>query len=109
MYKLIKKKNNIKIIDFVKIDTEGSEFDILKGMKEVIKNIKIIQFEFGTAQIDARNYFINFFIFFKKNNFDIYRITPGIPRKVNYSYFDEVFSTNNYIAINKRLFSRNTN
>jgi hypothetical protein len=45
----------------------------------------------------------------KKNNFDIYRITPGIPRKVNYSYFDEVFSTNNYIAINRKFFSRNLN
>ena len=97
-------RDNKKIIDLVKIDTEGSELDILKGMGPTIKNIKIIQFEFGSSNIDSKNFFIEFYIFFTKNNFDIYRITPGIPRKVTYSYFDEVFSTNNYIAVNKSLF-----
>ena len=97
-------RDNKKIIDLVKIDTEGSELDILKGMGPIIKNIKIIQFEFGSSNIDSKNFFIEFYIFFTKNNFDIYRITPGIPRKVTYSYFDEVFSTNNYIAVNKSLF-----
>lgn len=104
LYKSITKNNNKKVIDLVKIDTEGSELDILKGMgQNCIKNIKIIQFEFGSSNIDSKKFFIEFYIFFKKNNFDIYRITPGIPRKINYSYFDEVFSTNNYIAVNKKF------
>lgn len=104
LYKLITKNNNKKVIDLVKINTEGSELDILKGMGyNCMKNIKIIQFEFGSSNIDSKKFYIEFYIFFKKNNFDIYRITPGIPRKINYSYFDEVFSTNNYIAVNKKF------
>ena len=98
--------NNKKIIDLVKIDTEGSELDILKGMGPAIKKIKIIQFEFGSSNMDSKVFFIQFYLFFMKNNFEIYRITPGIPRKVTYSYFDEIFSTNNYIAVNKFLFKK---
>ena len=38
---------NMKKIDFLKIDTEGYEFNVLKGFGEFIKNINIIQFEYG--------------------------------------------------------------
>lgn len=92
-----------KIIDLVKIDTEGSELDILKSMGSVIKKIRIIQFEFGSSNIDTRNFFIEFYILLKKNKFDIYRITPGIPREIDYSYLDENFNNANYIAVNKVL------
>ena len=36
------KSHNIKKIDLVKIDTEGHEFEVLKGMGRNIKNIKSI-------------------------------------------------------------------
>jgi len=39
------KENNIKKIDLMKIDTEGYEYYILEGLKEFIKNIKVIYFE----------------------------------------------------------------
>ena len=39
------KKKNIKEIDFLKIDTEGSEYDIIKGLDDNLKNIKMIYFE----------------------------------------------------------------
>ena len=38
-------KNNINEVDFLKIDTEGSEFDILCGLENSIKKVKIIYFE----------------------------------------------------------------
>ena len=40
------KKNNIEKIDYLKIDTEGSNFDVILGATEMIKNkkIKYIQF-----------------------------------------------------------------
>lgn len=46
------KEKNIKTIDFLKIDTEGFEFDVLKGFEEELKNIKIIQFEYGGCYLD---------------------------------------------------------
>ena len=42
------KKNKIKKIDFIKIDTEGSEYFILKGGLKTIEKFKpIIQFEYN--------------------------------------------------------------
>tara|TARA_R110002020_G_scaffold136782_3_gene305310 strand:+ start:8897 stop:9739 length:843 start_codon:yes stop_codon:yes gene_type:complete len=40
-------KNGFDKIDFVKLDTEGHELAILKGFKEYLSNVKIIQFEYG--------------------------------------------------------------
>jgi FkbM family methyltransferase len=45
-------KKNIESIDFLKIDTEGYEFEVLKGFEECLQNVKIIQFEYGQAFID---------------------------------------------------------
>lgn len=39
------KYNNIENISFLKIDTEGSEFEILKGLEGKVKDIDLIYFE----------------------------------------------------------------
>ncbi len=49
-------KKNIRGIDFIKIDTEGSEFDILRGLNNSIKNIKIIYFEHHYDLMIKKNY-----------------------------------------------------
>lgn len=90
-----------KIIDYVKIDVEGNEMKVLEGFGNIIKNIKLIQFEFGGCNIDTRTYFQDFWYFFKENNFSLYIISPQGPVKIDYyneSY--EYFSTTNYIALN---------
>ena len=46
-------ENKIQLIDFLKIDVEGLEFKVLKGFGENIKNIHVIQFEYGGTFIDA--------------------------------------------------------
>ena len=45
------KSKKIKKIDLVKIDTERHEFEVLKGMKQSIKNIKYILVEFHNDEI----------------------------------------------------------
>ena len=45
-------EKNILAIDFLKIDTEGFEFNVIKGFGNFIKNIKIIQFEYGGTFLD---------------------------------------------------------
>ena len=39
------KKNKIEKIDFLKIDTEGYEYEVIKGLSRFISNVKIILFE----------------------------------------------------------------
>jgi len=45
-------ENDINQIDFLKIDTEGYEFDVLKGFEDCLENVKIIQFEYGGTFLD---------------------------------------------------------
>ena len=68
------KSHNIKKIDLVKIDTEGHEFEVLKGINHKIKNIKYILIEFHSDRIylaynpkKIHNYLI-------KNNFELENI-----------------------------------
>ena len=38
-------KENLKLPNFIKIDTQGSEIDILKGSKNTLKNCNLIYLE----------------------------------------------------------------
>ena len=94
-----------KAIDLVKIDAEGLELKCLKGFGKILKKIKIIQFEWGRAQLDARCSFLDFWLILKRYNFDIYRIHPsGIKKINNYSWFEEIFIAANLICINRKYF-----
>ena len=95
--------NNIidKDIDLLKIDVEGHELKVLEGVGEKIKNIKIIQFEFGGCNIDTKTYFQDYWYFFLKNNLQIFRITPfGNYEIKNYKEEYERFQTTNYFCVN---------
>ena len=97
-----KQNNPNTTIDYVKIDVEGHELSVLEGIGEFIKKIKLIQFEFGGSNIDTRTYFKDFWNYFNKYDFTIYRITPqGLLYISKYWEMDEIFLVTNYIAINK--------
>jgi FkbM family methyltransferase len=56
-------ENNIESVDFLKIDTEGYELNVLRGFDNLLEKVKIIQFEYGgtfldnnTKLIDVTNY-----------------------------------------------------
>ncbi len=86
----------------LKMDVEGHEFDVLRGATETLKNIQIVQFEFGGSNIDTRTFFQDFWYFFSKLNFDLYRLTTKGPILINsYSEHDETFRPTNYYAVRK--------
>lgn len=94
------KDNNIKGIDFLKMDVEGNELKILKGAKEMLKNKKIrfIQFEFGGCNLDSKTIFRDFWNLLIED-YNIYRIFSGglYPMK-DYDEKREIYSTTNYFA-----------
>ena len=91
-------------ISFIKIDVEGHEFFVLKGLEDSLNSIKVIQFEFGGTMIDSRTFFQDFYYFFTKNDFEIYRIKPiGLQKLDEYKETDEYFKYSNFIAVNKKL------
>ena len=49
-------KNNINHIDLLKIDTEGYEYEVLRGLKENISKVSIIIFEHHYDNMIIKNY-----------------------------------------------------
>lgn len=45
-------EHDVKEIDFLKIDTEGYELNVLKGFEDGLSSVKIIQFEYGGTFLD---------------------------------------------------------
>ena len=50
------KKNDIKIIDILKIDTEGFELEVLKGLKENFHIVNFVYFEHHYDNMIVKNY-----------------------------------------------------
>lgn len=71
------RKQNIQVVDLLKIDVEGNEFDVLLGCKDFIKNkkIKAIQFEFNEMNIISKVSFKDFWDYLEC--YEFYRILPG--------------------------------
>ena len=49
-------KNNINLIDILKIDTEGSEYDVIVGLGKNIRNVRCILFEHHYDKSLIKNY-----------------------------------------------------
>jgi FkbM family methyltransferase len=95
---------NLNKIDLIKLDIEGNEFKALEGIGKYLNKVKIIQFEFGQANVDSRTYFRDYYEFFIKNDFLIYRITPTRLQLIkNWSENLEHFRVTNYLAVNNSL------
>ena len=88
-------------LDIVKLDIEGFELAALNGLGAALDTTAVLQFEFGGCNIDTRTYFRDFWQFFHRRGFVLYRITPfGLDRLSRYRESDEFFSTTNLIARN---------
>ena len=93
----------ISEIDFVKIDTEGSELSILKSFKEMLSNgkIRFIQFEYGMTSFYGNSSLGEFFKLMERH-YTMHRILPeGITDELEYSEDIETFRWSNFLAIRK--------
>lgn len=93
-------QNKIVDISFLKIDIEGHELYCLKGAAEVLSKlqVKYIQFEFGSCNIDSKTYFRDLYELLSPN-YKIYRVLRHELFLIEkYELFNEVFITTNYLA-----------
>jgi len=95
-----KREKNIDQINFLKIDVEGAEFEVLKGFTEAIKqkNIDVIQFEYGKANILSHMLLCDFYCFFESNGYIVGKIYPDYVDFRPYTLDDEDFLGPNYLA-----------
>lgn len=96
------KNNKINKINYLKIDTEGSEYNVLMGANKSIKNgiIDIIQFEYGGCYLDAEKKLFDVYHFLKANNYLVFRIiSNGLIYIENWNDSLENYTWSNYLAI----------
>lgn len=92
----------IEYIDFAKIDTEGSEYDILLGFESMLKKrrIRMLQFEYGGTWIDARRLLKDAFSLLQGHEYKLGKIMPnGVAFTDRYTQALETFRYSNWIAI----------
>jgi len=97
-------EKNVQQIDFLKIDTEGYEFKVLKGFEEMLRCVKIIQFEYGGTFIDNDTKLVEVVDYLKSMGFRRFSIlTDSGPVEMtdfsdNYQYCNTVCvnETSNY-------------
>lgn len=95
------KNNGVDYVYLLKIDVEGNELSVLKGMEEYIQQgkVKIIQFEFNEMNVSSRSYFRDFWELLP--NYRFYRLLPsGMVEIKEYSPVTcEIFAYQNIVAI----------
>lgn len=98
--------HNIQKIDFLKIDTEGNEWGVLLGAKQLISDGKIdtIQFEYGGCYLDSCTKLEDVYKFLKSEGFHIYRLGALRPIEVDaWKPSLENFQYSNYVASKQKL------
>lgn len=94
-------QNNIQNIDFLKIDTEGCEFNVLQGFENYLENIKIIQFEYGGTFLDNNTKLIDVIKYLQDKGFYkfSYLTSNGIELITD---FNDHYQYCNIVCINKK-------
>ena len=95
--------NGITQVDVLKIDVEGHEVSVLEGARRALKEHRIaaIMFEFGSATINSRTFFGDFWNLFDALSYDLHVVLPGGGTYKIDRYRDELEyfrGASNYIA-----------
>jgi len=95
--------NNIDHIDFLKLDVEGAEYDILNGFATFLreKRITTIQFEYGFHNIITKRLLADYYELLRGLGFVVGKIYPNYVDFRDYDYEMENFIHSNFLAIIK--------
>jgi len=90
-------------IDFMKIDVEGAELQVLQGAQRALgrQAIRSFTFEFGSANIYSRVFFRDLWDLIAGNGYSLWRIVPGgrlIPQPRYREDLEHFRGVSNYVA-----------
>jgi FkbM family methyltransferase len=94
----------INFIHLLKVDVEGHELAVFKGMEEMLKKhaISCIQFEYGGTYLDAKTSLGDIYQLLEFYGFSFYKIYPkGLRHIDRYDQRFDTFKYSNWIAIHQ--------
>lgn len=94
-------------IDFIKIDTEGWEYEVLKGMQQTLRDFKpkYIQFEFNILHLYRNCSLHSITEMVGEGSYEFYRLLPHGMSKIDPRRFiDNVFMFSNIVAKRKNQY-----
>jgi FkbM family methyltransferase len=93
--------NSINSIDYLKIDTEGSDLRVLRGFSKQLDrgSVRLIQFEYGMTNIYSHDLLLDFSNFLESKGYMTGKLYPDGVRFKSYDPRDENFKGPNYIAV----------
>jgi hypothetical protein len=99
--------HNVASVDLLKMDIEGHELFALRGATRLFDagRVKALTFEFGSANVNSRTFFRDFWDMLVAYGFSISRIVPGgrLRQVPAYSESLEYFrGATNYVAVLRR-------
>jgi len=91
----------IEYIDFLKIDSEGHEYEVLQGFMGMLSQQRIgcIQFEYGNLNILTKHLLIDFSKMLVPLGYVLGKITPARVNFKDYHLLDEDFRGPDYMAV----------
>lgn len=99
-------QHSVTHIDYLKIDTEGAELDVLQGAQRILseQRVKKLQFEYGGNFEDAGITLHEVCQLLTKHGYSIFRILPeGIVHISQWRQSLENFKYSNYLVIDANL------
>ncbi len=97
------KEENIELIDLLKIDLEGAEYDALKGFEKSLEEGKIraIQFEYGYINITTKKLLLDYYEYLESKGYVVGKIFPKTVEFRKYNHKHEDFLGPNFVAVRK--------
>ena len=96
------REHGISTVDFCKVDVEGYELEVFKGMIGLLDagRVKVIQFEYGGCNIDSRTLLQDLFRFFQPRGYVMHQLHPTTLKVApRYDQRWENFQYQNWVAI----------
>ncbi len=95
-------RRGVDAVDFIKVDVEGNELEVLRGMSQMLRagRIGIVQFEYGGSYIDARVFLGDIWrhVLASNPHYRFYKLTAhGIRHVPHYAQELENFQLQNWL------------
>jgi FkbM family methyltransferase len=92
-------RHGIDCVDLLKIDVEGMDLQVIRGFGDRLRDVRVIQFEYGIFNIASHDLLSDFYRHLHEHGFKVGKIFPRGVAFGDYHFNMENFHGSNYLAV----------